>query len=225
MLIFWRLLLAHFIADFTLQTNKIAQWKRVSRWGMVVHVICHPVMYAIFVWPYLAQEWVNVFDVSLNGWSCIALITLLHGIEDQWRVWMIRRGAPDNTAFLFWDQAVHIAVLWAFAPRLIGMNPEAWVEASLGFVFLAHVTSVIIFFVENDLGYRSTVLEQSKYRYMAERLVGAGLFLLPSVGFLLGFAWIAWLMVRYHGTRTWAHLWIANTTVATIGLSLRIFIF
>ena len=50
--IFWRLVLAHFIADFTLQTNKRGQWKRVSRWGMIVHVLCHPLMYLLFCWNF-----------------------------------------------------------------------------------------------------------------------------------------------------------------------------
>ena len=39
MAIFWRLILAHFLADFTFQTNAVASWKRQSVWGMAVHVL------------------------------------------------------------------------------------------------------------------------------------------------------------------------------------------
>ena len=64
MLIFWRLVLAHFIADFTLQTNKVAQWKRVSQLGMVVHVLCHPVMYVLMCWPLF------VLDLGASARTC-----------------------------------------------------------------------------------------------------------------------------------------------------------
>src|ERR1700679_2768135 len=111
MLIFWRLVLAHFIADFTLQTNKVAQWKRVSRWGMVVHVLCHPLMYLLFCWNYLSWPWVHLHGLTLNGWTCVALIVLLHWIEDEARVWCIRHGTPDDTAFLLWDQVLLFGVL------------------------------------------------------------------------------------------------------------------
>jgi len=225
MLIFWRLLLGHFIADFTLQTNKVAQWKRVSRWGMVVHVLCHPIMYVIVAWPYLSWTWVHLQGVSLNGWACIVLIALLHWIEDELRVWCIRHGTRDSTAFLLWDQCVHLGVLLALSPSLYGRTGEPWVLAAIGAVLLAHFTSVLIFFVENDRGGSSTVLAKNKYYYMVERLIIASLFLLPMPWCFAALLCLVGLFVRKYRQiedRTWIHFWIAASAIVIVGVSLRV---
>jgi len=236
MLIFCKLILGHFIADFALQTNKVANWKRESQWGMSVHVLCHPLVYLFLVsfeiWPrigfsshYLTMPWVQGPGFALNGWVCIALISLLHWVEDEWRVWSIRKGTPDSTAFLLWDQAVHLAVILAFAPMIAGTRAESWVLVATGVIILAHFTSVLIFFVENDLGMNSTVLSQGKYGYMVERLIAAGLFLLPGVWFVISIAYLSWLAYQHFHTeepdRTWVHLLIGNLSVVLVGLCLR----
>jgi len=227
MLIFWRLVLGHFIADFTLQTNKVAQWKRVSRWGMLLHVLCHPIMYILICWPYLSWTWIHIHGAALNGWVCVALIVLIHWVEDEWRVWAIRHGTPDTTAFLLWDQAVHFGALLAFSPSLSGTRPELWVIVAIGVVLLAHFTSVLIFFVENDCGQTSKVLAEYKYGYMAERLVLASLLLLPSFWFLAGIAALAGLMamrLSASAKRSWPHVIITSISVVAIGFTLRHFI-
>lgn len=224
MLILSLLLLGHFIADFTLQTNKVAQWKRVSQWGMAVHVLCHPLAYVALLWPYLGMSWMTVGTRSLSGWACVGLISLLHWIEDEWRVWAIRRGARDSTAFLFWDQAVHVAVIWAFAPHWPDLRPTFWVMPAIVIVLLAHFTSVLIYFVEHDLGIASTVLSQRKYLLMAERLLGAGLFVLPAPFYLAGFAWVGGIVARHisgDAPRSRAHLAIGLGSTILAGFSLR----
>ena len=45
MVIFWRLLLGHLLADFTFQSNFINAWKRKSIWGMLGHCAMHPIAY------------------------------------------------------------------------------------------------------------------------------------------------------------------------------------
>lgn len=225
MVIFWRLVLAHFIADFTFQTNKVATWKRESHWGMLVHILTHPIAMAILTWPYLSRPWVQTRWWSLNGWVCIALITLFHWLEDQWRVWSIQKtGSPDNTGFFLWDQVVHITMILAFSPAVPGTRADAWVLAVLCFVLLTHFVSVLIFFLENDLWGDSQVLNDRKYRYIGERLMGAGLFLLPGAWFLSAFLWIAWLVYLHYGReprRTWVHLLVGNAAVALLGLLVR----
>ena len=41
MVIFWRLLLAHLLADFTLQLDIVNRLKRKSAWGMQLHCLTH----------------------------------------------------------------------------------------------------------------------------------------------------------------------------------------
>jgi len=225
MQIFWRLVLAHFIADFTFQTNKVATWKRESRFGMFIHVMTHPVVTYALTWPFLSQYWVQTHWIQINGWVCVALLALFHWLEDEWRVWSIREtGSPDSTGFFLWDQVVHLVMILAFSPTLTGAQADAWVLPALCVVLLTHFVSVLIFFLENDLWQRTDVLGIHKYRYIGERLVGASLFLLPGPLFLLAFGWIGWIAYLYYyksQERSWVHLVVGNTSVVLLGLFAR----
>lgn len=225
MMIFWRLILAHFIADFSLQTNRIAVWKRQSKWGMVVHILTHPVVMVIVTWPYLSETWVDAGWFQLNGWLCVAFITLFHWLEDVWRVWSIKEtGSPDSTGFFLWDQVVHFTMILAFSPTWPGVATPTWVLPVLCVVVLSHFISVLIFFLENDLWGQSAVLGAKKYRYIGERLIGAALFLLPGAWFLLAVGWIGWLAyLQYKKSeeRTWVHTLVGNAAVVLLGLIAR----
>ena len=225
MVIFWRLVLAHFLSDFTLQTNKVADWKRKSGVGMLIHVFTHPVMSYALAWPYLSMPWVQTRFFSLNGWICVAILTFLHWLEDEWRIWSIREtGSPDNTAFLLWDQVVHLTMILAFAPTRAGTQVDTWLPPILCLVLLTNFVSVLIYFLENDLWGSSQVLEEKKYRYIGERVIGASLFLLPGPLFLLAFGWIGWVVYLYYyksQERTWVHLVVGNTSVILLGLVAR----
>jgi hypothetical protein len=236
MIIFWRLVLAHFIADFTFQTNHIANWKRESKWGMAVHVLTHPLTSMICVvlptpgshglnFSYLTMNWVETRWFSLNGSVCILLLALFHWLEDEWRVWSIQKtGSPDSTAFFLWDQLVHITLILAFAPTWPGIHADAWVFVVLCAVLLSHFTSVLIFFLENDLWGTSQILNNRKYYFMAERLVGASLFLLPGAWLLLAMGWLGWIVyVHYRQAqdRTWVNLVVGNVSAAFLGLITR----
>ena len=225
MAIFWRLILAHFIADFTFQTNKVASWKRESRTGMLVHILTHPVVAYALTWPYLDMTWVDTRWVRLNGWVCVALITLFHWLEDEWRVWSIQETAsPDSTGFFLWDQVVHLTMILALSPTQTLPSIDAWVMPALCVALLAHFVSVLIFFIENDLWGKSLVLAHKKYIFIGERLIGASLFLLPGPLFLLAFGWLGWIAYLYYyksQERTWVHLVVGNTAVVLLGLFAR----
>jgi len=225
MTIFWRLVLAHFLADFTFQTNKVATWKRENRAGMLVHILTHPAVTYVLVWPYLSLPWVQTPWIRLNGWVCVALLTILHWLEDEWRVWSIREtGSPDSTGFFLWDQVVHLTMILAFAPTLPGLKPDPWILPALCVVLLTHFVSVLVYFLENDLWGNSQVLAEKKYWYIGERLIGAALFLLPGPWFLLAFGWIGWIVYLHYARsreRTWIHLVVGNTAVVLLGLLAR----
>jgi len=225
MTIFWRLILAHFIADFTLQTNKVATWKRESRFGMFIHVMTHPVVTYVLTWPFLSLMWVNTNWIQLNGWMCVALLAIFHWLEDEWRVWSIKEtGSPDSTGFFLWDQVVHLTMILALSPTLMEYKADPWVLPLLCLVLLAHFVSVLIYFLENDLWGHSKVMGDKKYLFIGERLIGASLFLLPGPLFLLAFGWIGWIAyLSYYKSheRTWVHLVVGNTSVVLLGLLAR----
>jgi hypothetical protein len=196
MLIFWRLLFGHLLGDFTLQTNYIAQWKQKSLWGMLVHCGIHPVLYALLCRPFLDDIWVNTEAVRLNGWACIALLFILHFIEDEWRVFMIsQRRIEDDTLFFLFDQAFHAVCLIALLPaglwgRGDGLFPEVWPLLGCLAVLATHGTTVLLFYVEKEL-FDGTYPEfDEKHFTIAERFVFGTCFLLPGVwGFVAPAAW------------------------------------
>ena len=123
--IFWRLVLGHLIGDFTLQTNKIAAWKRDNIWGMLLHCGIHPIVYSLLLWNYMGQVWVVVGPIALTGWVCVTIIFLAHFIEDQWRVWsVVKKDTADNTFFYIWDQFIHYAVLFTMSPAVFGATSK-----------------------------------------------------------------------------------------------------
>ena len=91
-------------------------------------------------------------------------------------------------------------------------------------VLLTHFTSVLIFFVENDLWGNSEQLGTSKYVFIGERVLGASLFLLPGIWFLLSFIWVGWVLRQHYKPlepRTWANEVISNSSVVLLGLIAR----
>ena len=215
----------HLLCDFTLQTNKVATWKRENRFGMFIHVITHPLVSYALTWPFLSMPWVETSWIRLNGWTCVALLALFHWLEDEWRVWSIKEtGSPDSTGFFIWDQVVHLTMILALSPTLSESKVDPWVLPVLCIVLLSHFVSVLVYFLENDLWGNSKVMGDKKYRFIGERLVGASLFLLPGPLFLLAFGWIGWIAYLYYyksQERTWVHLVVGNTSVVLLGLFAR----
>lgn len=187
MLIFWRLLLGHLLADFTFQSDAINAAKRTSLKGMLIHCAMHPAFYAALTFPYLDDVWIDSGQFQLKGWLCVLLIFIIHFIEDQWRVFSIfRYRAPDNTLYFLWDQLIHYSVIFAVVPLGLvsvaetGLLPEKWPVLACLAVLVTHAATVMIYFVEKDLYGRSFPGTQEKYLAMAERLVLGMCFLLPN---------------------------------------------
>lgn len=121
--IFWRLILGHLLADYTLQTDFIADWKKRNVSGLFVHSVLHLAAYYFLTFPALPQVWVRIAGLELTGFVCILLLFILHFIEDAWRVWAINKNNySDNTLFYIYDQLVHYALLFLLSPRVQGSN-------------------------------------------------------------------------------------------------------
>jgi len=190
MIIFWRLAAAHLLADFTLQTNLINRLKRRSRWGLVLHCLTHLAMYLLFTWNYLNMFWVNYDSVKIKGWVCLIVITLLHYLQDHWRVFTITRyHTKDGTLHFLWDQFVHFGILFAFSP-VLGFTfngdffPEKWVVLISAFVLISHAGTILIYFIEKDTYGASFPADHAKYLGMGIRIVLWLFFLIPGLAWL-----------------------------------------
>ncbi len=183
--IFFRLLFGHFLADFTFQTNYIAQWKRSKFFGLLVHVCIHPACYLILLLPpfaptnYLAETWIDVGSWGMPGWFAVLSLTVLHFIEDWFRVSLVKRGWPDNTLFYTWDQVIHVAFLWIFSPKMAQPLLTHWSVLGTLFVMVTHFATVTVWFIEKDINGRDYPETEEKYILILERLAVWLAFFMP----------------------------------------------
>ena len=223
--IFWRLAFGHFLSDFTFQSNYIAAWKRRSIWGMLVHVALHPLVYIVLTWPYINDIWVDTRWVELNGWGSIFLVTIAHFLEDEWRVWSMRRGAPDNFLFYAWDQVIHLVVLFALSPMSDSFVQSKWPILGCLFVLATHFATVTIYFFEKDIYGRDFPATEEKYISMLYRLGALLCFMLPGywwmglVFFMVGR--LSWLIYKRRFDFSWTSYLLGSFFAIACGAAAR----
>ena len=83
MVIFWRLLLSHLLADFTLQFNIINKLKRQHVGGMLLHCLTHFAVSVALTYRFLGGVWFRFGAVEFNGWAAIGLMLACHFIIDE----------------------------------------------------------------------------------------------------------------------------------------------
>ena len=83
MVVFWHLLLAHLLTDFTFHTDYIYR-KKISNpfKGLATHGFVYLVCLLICCLPYLEINWFTVAGVSFNGVEAIFLLTFIHMLSD-----------------------------------------------------------------------------------------------------------------------------------------------
>jgi hypothetical protein len=226
--IFWRLVLAHFLTDFTLQTNAMAAWKRKSVWGGAAHSLVFLVTGSILCFHSLGDTWTIFLNcLALPGWAALALLTLSHFLEDEWRVKCIKvRKTADSFGFFLWDQAIHLLLIFVFTPCLAPQPPEKWAMLAILFVLTTHFTTIFVYYIDKDFFGYTRLLIQEKYYAMAERLVTGLAVLLPgwwSVAFVV--VWLTRVVVRRSSRKydfSWFSIIAGNTLALLFGLIARL---
>jgi hypothetical protein len=214
MFIFWRLVLAHLLTDFTFQTNQVAKWKRENVWGGLFHSFLFTITAAVLVWPYLTDIWINFYDgkIILQGWACLILISLSHFLEDEWRIWTITKlNSPDSFYFFIWDQFIHLVLIFSFSPLLPGLIIDWWALGGIIIILSTHFSTIFIYFLEKDIfGKVEVPSGREKYFSMLERvLVTAGLFVGKFGLLLIPLSILIRLLTRYRWHNngvSWIHI-------------------
>lgn len=176
MIIFWRLALAHLLADFTLQFDFVNEFKRRSAWGMALHCLTHFAAAAGLTWPYLGDTWLAPGGLAVNGWAAVGLMTAFHYLLDELRVYSIKKlGWRDGTLSFLADQALHFLVLFMIAPVSMPgpglVMGEKWASIAVMLVLVTHFTTVLIYFVEKGLFGKPFPSFDEKYFLIFERVV------------------------------------------------------
>ncbi|MDP8262862.1 MAG: DUF3307 domain-containing protein [Candidatus Ancaeobacter aquaticus] len=116
MFLFIRLVLAHFIADFPLQTNYIYSLKIKGHWGLFVHSFMIFIVAVLFAVPFL-----HLWSV----WVLLITIAVLHYIID-WSKTVLNKYITKKNIFTGFiaDQVVHLSIyLLCFMIPLNGTDP------------------------------------------------------------------------------------------------------
>ena len=226
MVIFWRLVLSHLLADFTLQFDVVNRLKRKGMWGMLIHCLTHFVVSVALTWPYLGDTWVTVGGVGLTGWWALLLMFVIHYGVDELRVYSMKSWYKDNTISFLVDQLLHLYVLFLISPVDVpapgSMMGEKWVAIACMLVLVAHFTTVMIYFLEKDVFGKAFPHFDEKYFLIFERVV------LWAFFFVAGYWWIpfaiAWAVqifyVRKKRIIDMSRLNVALNVALTAGIGL-----
>ncbi|OGS12572.1 MAG: hypothetical protein A2234_06285 [Elusimicrobia bacterium RIFOXYA2_FULL_58_8] len=201
MIIFWRLFLAHLLADFTLQFDVINRMKRKNVWGVVLHCLTHLVVSVALTWNYLSDTWVHLGPVPVNGWWALVIMLVSHFGIDQVRIFSIKRlHYKDGTLSFIVDQVLHVYVLFMISPLILpgesGLLAEKWTGMAAMFVLVTHVSTVLIYFIEKEFFGKNFPGFDEKYFLIFERLV-LWLFFLVDGRWWVPFA-LAWILQIFY---------------------------
>ena len=100
--LFYRLLLAHVIADFPLQTNQIFKVKTNTEWGVLLHTLIVLIFSILFAFPYLEDPKVRII---------LLVIFLSHTVIDKLKLEYSKKINKASTRILLLDQALHITII------------------------------------------------------------------------------------------------------------------
>jgi hypothetical protein len=111
MFLFWRLLLAHLVADFPLQTGWVFREKTEHTWGVVYHGSVAGVLGFALAWPYLRYP---------RTWLILAAVWIFHIFVDKGKTLLNSKAVRSWWLVFVADQALHIGSLWAAAVLING---------------------------------------------------------------------------------------------------------
>lgn len=95
------LIIAHLLADFILQSNRLVAWKTKQFRGVIVHVCIFSVVALLILFPYL---------IHWETWAIIGAISIFHLIIDQAKINIALRRDAYVLPFIT-DQALHFLSL------------------------------------------------------------------------------------------------------------------
>jgi hypothetical protein len=119
MVLLWRLLLAHIIADFPLQTDAVFAVKRDIKWGVFLHGTLFLLTALLLTGPYLR------FPAVIGG---LVFLWLFHVAVDKTKLELAGRGLGDHLGYFLLDQALHIGaivLICSFLNRHSGVTATA----------------------------------------------------------------------------------------------------
>lgn len=131
------LLIGHFLADYPLQTNWVAQKKGSNGFAFLTHLLTHLLTYVLILSPFLYEKKV---------WVAIGFVFLIHAFTDKIKLIYQKKSRSTFLAYLI-DQFTHVssallASVWVgdLAPACDPISP-LYIDIS----FLLFILTLLIF--------------------------------------------------------------------------------
>lgn len=133
------LIVAHFLADFTFQPNRLLKMKYASAFGTFVHVSIFALIAVILLVPYL-NFW--------QTWAVIGGVSMVHFITDISKINLSRKSKAYVLPFLL-DQMVHLLSIIAGGLVLTQLDVTFTVGSLYlnNFIWLGVLSAIYILFV------------------------------------------------------------------------------
>jgi hypothetical protein len=223
--LFWRLYLAHLLADFPFQTNRIFAWKVRSFAGVLIHAAVVVVVSTLMLWPAL---------VTADRWAVLTFLGLMHAFQDHFKVLYSRKTGHDGLWPYVLDQVGHLAMtgaaIYLFRPwTLQGVHwpdawgPWAWFYNSDRLVMVSCAVIVVSYGIDiaRHLRFGDKGPLVRGWFGMVER---AGLVLIGALTLISPWAWLlvgGWAVVRLGKWSKLQHQGLATAVLSLVlGLSL-----
>jgi|GEM_PF-1638656 len=105
------LILAHFLADYPLQTNRLAIYKKNHVMGIVLHSFTHFAVSALVLLPFLYETKI---------WWGILIIFVTHNLFDQIKVTLGKKTKWNPFLLYILDQVGHLVVIYWVSVYYLG---------------------------------------------------------------------------------------------------------
>lgn len=174
--------LAHFIGDFVLQWDSLAQWKGRSYLGVTVHVLVVSLVTWLFSLPFGTQLWPWVLFICVSHW-----------LIDLSQLFLVRQFPILQTRFyafgrFMFDQTLHMGVILtalvgsgylhvgsAGTDMLAALQTDRFWTLALAYSFVTMPAWILVKFaiygLINDSPPDFTELRRNKYVCILERLL------------------------------------------------------
>ena len=103
---FSHFLLAHFLVDYPLQTDKLFETKTKKFFGVLIHSLILFFFLILLSIPYTMNIFVLISSFSL---------ALLHLLQDQIKIYLTKKEEGENFYYFFLDQILHVLFIFLFS--------------------------------------------------------------------------------------------------------------
>ncbi len=232
MIVFWRLFLALFIADFLFfdKTYYVAQGKTRYR-AVALRSAGVLGLALLFCWQYLAMPWPFLYPaLLLPGWVCIGLFALFHGVTDLYFQFSGQVKYGHTLTFLL-RNLVNVWFIILVSPfktlyETGAFFAEPWVVFCGGLLIAMRAIGAFIFALEQDLYGRDYPTFDEQWMLALMRAVFFLGMLLPGIRWaVMNVVWLGACLyarrIRLLDVPTWA-FWLCVWGAVFVGFLIRL---